>query len=305
MKFLTRFLFALVFAATASATYLPQTTIWDGTNTVSVSTSTADGVSITNNRLRVASAGMWYNGTTWDMARGDATNGAWVQLKSTLPAFAATPTFNLGTLNGAATAAKQPALGTSGSPSADVLTVQGSATMTPLVVGDGTTPISIVTSATDGVSVTANRVRASSVGMAFNGSTIDRVRAGVTGESGSATGYANVLAATGAVSGASLVSSTANEASRVIKASAGTLISLVGYNARTSAQFIQIFNSATVPADTGVPIFTFLVPSSSNFSLDVPVSGIPFTTGISVSNSSTQATKTIGSADCWFTAIIK
>jgi hypothetical protein len=109
----------------------------------------------------------------------------------------------------------------------------------------------------------------------------------------------------GAVSGASLVSSTANEASRVIKASAGTLISLVGYNARASAQFIQLFNSATVPADTAVPIYTFMVPASANFSLDVPVSGIPFTTGIAVSNSSTQATKTIGSADCWFTAVIK
>lgn len=50
----------------------------------------------------------------------------------TLPAFASTPTFNLGTLNGAATAAKQPALGTAGTPSADIITVQGAASMTPL-----------------------------------------------------------------------------------------------------------------------------------------------------------------------------
>lgn len=111
--------------------------------------------------------------------------------------------------------------------------------------------------------------------------------------------------AVGAAAGMSLVHSAAYEASRVLKASAGTLISLVGYNSRTSAQFIQLFNSATVPADTAVPDYTFTVPASSNFSLDVPISGIPFTTGIAVANSSTGPTKTVGSADCYFSAVIK
>ena len=46
-------------------------------------------------------------------------------ISGTLPAFAATPTFNLGTLGGAATAAKQPALGVAGTASSDVVTVQG------------------------------------------------------------------------------------------------------------------------------------------------------------------------------------
>lgn len=44
-----------------------------------------------------------------------------------------TVTANLGTLNGASTAAKQPALGTAGSASADVITIQGVASMTPLL----------------------------------------------------------------------------------------------------------------------------------------------------------------------------
>ena len=44
-----------------------------------------------------------------------------------------TVTANLGTLNGAATAAKQPAIGTAGVASADILTVQGIASMTPLL----------------------------------------------------------------------------------------------------------------------------------------------------------------------------
>jgi hypothetical protein len=108
-----------------------------------------------------------------------------------------------------------------------------------------------------------------------------------------------------AASGATLVSSTAAEASHILKASAGTLISLTGYNGKVSAQFIQIHNSATVPADTAVPIYSFTVPASSNFSLDIPITGAPFTTGISVCNSSTQATKTVGTTDCWFTAVVK
>ena len=173
-------------------------------------------------------------------------------------------------------------------------------------IGDGTNLASIATSGADAASNTANRLRTQNLGMGFNGSTVDRLRAGVTGESGAATGYSNVLPATGAVSGASTVSTTgATEASRVIKASAGTLMSLSGYNNKTAAQFIQIFNSTTVPADTTVPIHTFTVPAKSNFSYDVPVTGVPFTTGIAVCNSSTLATKTIGSADCFFTAVIK
>jgi len=109
----------------------------------------------------------------------------------------------------------------------------------------------------------------------------------------------------GAAFGSSIVSSSAAEASKVIKASAGTLLSLIGYNGKASQQFIQIFNSTTVPADATVPIYSFVVSGQSNFSLDVTVSGSPFTTGIAVSNSSTQAAKTIGSADCFFTAVIK
>lgn len=56
-----------------------------------------------------------------------------------------TVTANLGTLNGAATAAKQPALGTAGSASADVISVQGIASMIAFKV-DGsavTQPVSI------------------------------------------------------------------------------------------------------------------------------------------------------------------
>jgi hypothetical protein len=87
-------------------------------------------------------------GTIFDLATLMPSAGGSVNVASiggTLPAFGVTPTFNFGTLNGAATAVKQPALGIAGTPSADVLSIQGLASMTPVKVdGSGVTqPVSL------------------------------------------------------------------------------------------------------------------------------------------------------------------
>ena len=94
--------------------------------------------------------------------------------------------------------------------------------------------------------------------------------------------------------------STALASSLVVKASAGTLYMITGYSARASAQFIHVYNAASLPSDGGVPVMVFTVPAQSNFSLDLGRYGRHFTTGIVIGNSTTAATKTIGSADCWF-----
>lgn len=97
-------------------------------------------------------------------------------------------------------------------------------------------------------------------------------------------------------------STTAYATSLVVKATGGILYGLQGYNSKASAQFIQIHDAASLPADAQVPVITITVAATSNFTLDFGVYGRKFTNGIVICNSSTGPTKTIGSADVWVDA---
>lgn len=89
--------------------------------------------------------------------------------------------------------------------------------------------------------------------------------------------------------------------SLIVKASAGKLYKLHIQNGAT-AQFFQVSNTTTVPADATVPIHVFRLAASEFLEIDFTAFGNHFATGITVCNSTTLATKTIGAADSWITA---
>lgn len=102
-----------------------------------------------------------------------------------------------------------------------------------------------------------------------------------------------------ALTASTLASTTALATNLVAKASAGALAGVSGVNTSASAQYIQVHNTASLPADTAIPVICFKVDAGENFSY-TPIAPVTFSTGITVCNSSTVPTKTIGSADTWF-----
>ena len=72
------------------------------------------------------------------------------------------------------------------------------------------------------------------------------------------------------------------------------------YSSRTSLQYILVFDASTLPADASVPLFALQVDASSVNGVFFGPMGRVFQQGLVLCNSSTDTTKTVGSADCFF-----
>lgn len=82
----------------------------------------------------------------------------------------------------------------------------------------------------------------------------------------------------------------------------GTLVvyGFTVYSARSSSQFVCMFDADALPADASVPIISWPLAANSGVGFGWQPNGRKFESGIVLCNSSTDATKTIGSADCFF-----
>lgn len=257
-----------------------QVTVGDGTNAVAVVTAPADGASNTLNRLRAESAMQVFNGTTWDRARGDTTNGLDV----------------------------------------DVTRVQGTVTVATHDVGSITTAVTPGTGATNlgkaedaahttgDVGVMALGVRAAAPTERSAGPTDGDYEPFATNEVGavwvththSANGGASTINSTSSDGGTALTNTA-----QAIKASAGTLVGYYIYNPNNSVAYVQFYNTASgsVVIGTTAPLFMLTIPAASAANLWMP-GGVTFGTAMSWSACSTAAAggalTTACDAVCWY-----
>lgn len=95
------------------------------------------------------------------------------------------------------------------------------------------------------------------------------------------------------------VSSLVLENSHIVKTGKGVLVGFTALNTAVAGQFIQVFDRSTLPLDGAVPDFVIDIGASTSRAVNW-IPGRTFHTGCFICNSSTAATKTIGSANCFF-----
>lgn len=95
----------------------------------------------------------------------------------------------------------------------------------------------------------------------------------------------------------SLVHMAALAASQVVKGSAGTLHSIVGFVASGEAGWIQVHDATSAPADTAVPELSYYVGAATDpQAVNIPLPGHVCAAGITLVWSTTGPTKTAGAA---------
>jgi hypothetical protein len=94
--------------------------------------------------------------------------------------------------------------------------------------------------------------------------------------------------------------SQALASSLVVATGQRRLFGLQGYNSNAAAQFVLIFDTDTLPADGALATLVIKAAAVDNFSAYFGSTGRWFDRGIVLCNSTTEPTKTIGAADCFF-----
>lgn len=92
-----------------------------------------------------------------------------------------------------------------------------------------------------------------------------------------------------------------------VKASVGNVFSLSCFNTTASVRYVGLYNTATVPVNTNVPIVSFLVPGNAQIVIGQDYfssSGLNFTTGIAFAISTTMDTLTLASATDQSTSVV-
>ncbi len=95
-------------------------------------------------------------------------------------------------------------------------------------------------------------------------------------------------------------SSNGLEASRVAFTGQGRVLGVSVSSTKTTAQFVQIFDAAAVPATGAIPVVSVDIATVTARGIAFDPYGRWFDRGCVVANSSTQGSLTIGSADCLF-----
>jgi hypothetical protein len=213
---------------------------------------------------------------------------------------------------GAATSAKQPALGTAGSPSTDVISIQGVGSGTAVPVSVATVPSHAVTNAgtfavqdsekvADDAAFTVATTKVQPAGFLADETATDSVDEGDAGAARMTLDRKQIVTVQPHTAGGwSVKNCTAGDGStaltngaQAIKASAGKLGGWFIYNPNATAAYVPIYNvaSGSVTVGTTNPLMVLTIPATSAANLEM-VNGLTFDTAISCAAATTAAGNT-------------
>lgn len=89
------------------------------------------------------------------------------------------------------------------------------------------------------------------------------------------------------------------EKSAVVKTGPGILYGVTVTSTLASAQYFLLFDATTLPADGAIPILAKSIPANDAVGFSW-LPGRTFLSGIIVCNSTTNTSKTLGAANCFF-----